>query len=168
VINLGEAEEPWWKKTAQSVMDTVRSKIEKQARPVQPNLGANHPEVISGISERFRSDVLHIYELGKFKSEKDELSCYGVVLKQEPEFEGMGSFRSIFTAYSEGKAQFATAAETLLLKNEMTPFFIASDLEWFAAMYTLYKEFATTKPWVKFNPPAFEDFTIMKARMAKK
>jgi hypothetical protein len=165
---LGESEDPWWKKTAQSVMDKVKEKIDKSERPVQPNLGANHPEVMDGISERFRSDVLHIHELGKFKSEKDDLSCYGVVIKQEPEFEGMGSFRSIFAVYLGGKAQFAIAAEPVLLKNEITPSFIASKLDWFTAIYILYKEFATTKPWVKFNPSAFEEFKMMKARIAKK
>ena len=165
---MGEAEEPWWKKAAQGVLKTVGDKLGKNQLSMQPNLGANHPEIMNGISERFRSDVLHICELGKFKSEKDELSCYGVVLKQEPEFEGMGSFRSIFTAYSGGKAQFATAAEPVLLKNEMTPFFIAANLEDFTAMYIVYKEFATTKPWLKFNPAAFEEFKIMKARMPKK
>jgi hypothetical protein len=164
---LGETEQPWWKKAAQGVLKTVGDKLVKNEPSVQPNLGVNHPEVMNGISERFRGDVLHIWELGKFRSEKDELSCYGVILKQESEFEGMDSFRSIFVVYSVGKAQFATAAEPVLLKSEMTPFFIASNLEWFALVYTLYKEFATTKQWVKFSPTAFEEFKIMKARMAK-
>ncbi len=165
---MGEAEQPWWKKAAQGVIKTVEDKIVRKEPAVQPNLGVNHPEVLAGISDRFRGDVLHIWELGKFKSEKDELCCYGVILKQEFEFDGMSSFRSIFVVYSEGKGQFAVAAEPALLRSDMTPTFIASDLNWFALLYTLYKEFASTKSWVKFNPTAFEEFKIFKARTAKK
>jgi hypothetical protein len=165
---LGEAEEPWWKKAAQGVMKSVEERIAKKEPAVQPNFGMNHPEVLAGINDRFRGDVLHIWELGKFKSEKDELSCYGVILKQEFEFDGMSSFRSTFVAYSGGKAQFAIAGEAALLRSDMTPSFIASDLSWFALVYVLYKEFASTKPWVKYSPAAFEEFKIMKAKTAKK
>lgn len=135
---------------------------------MQPNLGMNHPEVLAGISDKFKGDVLHIWDLGRFKSEKEELCCYGVILKQESEFDEMISFRSLFVVYSQGKAQFAIAAEPALLRTDMTPSFIASDLNWFASVYTLYKEFATTKPWVKYSPAAFEEFKIIKAKIAKK
>jgi len=165
---LGEAEQPWWKKAAQGVVDTVKEKMVKKEPAVQPNLGMNQPQVLAGISERFRGDVLHIWELGKFKSEKDEFSCYGVVLKQEFEFEEISCFRSIFVAYSGGEPQFAKVAEPTLLRSDMTPNFIASNLDWFALVYTRYKEFASTKPWVKHNPDAFEEFLLMKARTAKK
>lgn len=165
---MGEAEEPWWKKAAQGVMNTVKDRIEKKEPAVQPNLGLSHPDILAGITDNFKGDVLHIWELGKFKSERDELRCYGVILKQEFEFEGMSCFRSIFVVFAGDKAQFATAAEPTILKSEMTPNFIASDLARFTSVYTLYKEFASTKPWVKYNPAAFMDFKIMKIRTAKK
>ncbi len=165
---MGETEQPWWKKAAQGVIKTVEDKIAKKEPAVQPNLGVNHAEVVAGINERFRGDVLHIWELGTFRSEKDELRCYGVILKQESEFDGISSFRSIFVVYSGGKAQFAVAAEPALVRSDMTPTFIASDLNWFALIYTLYKEFVSSKSWVKFSPVAFEEFKIFKSSIAKK
>lgn len=165
---MDEAEQPWWKKAAQGVMETVKDKVAKKEPAVQPNLGMSHPQVIAGISDRFKGDVLHTWELGKFKSEKDELSCYGVIFKQEFEFEGISCFRSIFVAYLGGKAQFAKVDEPALVKSDMTPNFIATELGWFSMVYTLYKEFASTKPWVKFKPDAFEEFALMKAKLAKK
>jgi hypothetical protein len=165
---LGEAEQPWWKKAAQGVVNTVKEKIEKKEPAAQPNFGMSHPTVLAGINDRFKGDVLHIWDLGKFRSEKDELICYGVILKQEFEFDGMSSFRSIFVVYSGGKAQFAKVDEPALLRSDITPNFIAMELGWFTAVYTLYKEFATTKPWVKYKPDSFEEFAIMKAKITKK
>jgi hypothetical protein len=165
---LGEAEEPWWKKAAQGVIKTVEDKIVKKEPAVQPNLGVNHPEVLAGMNDTSKDDVLHVWELGKFKSEKDELCSYGVILKQESEFDGINSFKSIFVVYAGGKAQFAEAAEPALVRNDMTPNFIASDLNRLMLIYTLYKEFASTKPWVKYNQAAFEEFKITKVRIAKK
>jgi hypothetical protein len=164
---LGEAEEPWWKKAAQGVVETVKEKLVKKESVVEPNFGRTHPDILAGIREKFRGSVIHIWELGKFKSENRELCCYGVILEQEFEFEGMNSFKSILVVYSEGKAQFAVVAEPKLLRSESAASVVTSELNWLALTYTLYKEFASTKPWVRYNSSAFEEFKLTKTKAKK-
>jgi len=102
--------------------------------------------------------------MGKFRSENQELSCYGVIFREECEFAGMSSFKSIFVVYSAGKAQFAIEAEPKLLSDEMSPNVVASEFNWFGSIYILYKEFASTKPWVRYNHLAFEEFIASKPK----
>jgi hypothetical protein len=165
---LGEAEEPWWKKAAQGVMETMKDKLVKKEPAVEPNFGRTHPQILAEIKEKFRGNVIHIWELGKFKSENQELACYGVMFKDECEFDGMDSFTSTFVVYSGGKAQFAIPSERKFARSDMLPSIIASELNWFSSLYLLYKEFASTKLWVKYNRQSFEEFKIFKLTTVKK
>jgi len=116
------------------------------------------------IKEKSRADVIHVWELGRFKSENEELSCYGVIFKEECAVEAMGSFKSIFVACCAGKVRFALSSSPILLSDDALGSFIASELGWLSSMYTAYKEFATSKPWVKYDPRAFGEFKLSKAK----
>jgi len=165
---LGEAEEPWWKKAAQAAVDTVKDKLVKKEPAVEPNFGKNHPAVMSGIKDKFRGEVLHVWELGSFRSENQELVCYGVMFRDECEFDGMNSFTSVFAVYAGGKAQFAIPSERKFSRGDTLPSLIASELSWFSSLYPLYKEFASAKPGTKYNSQSFEEFKIFKQSIVKK
>jgi len=164
-VYLADSESSWWKKAAENVVDTVKDKLAKKEPVIEPNFGKTHPQVLSCVKEKFRVDVIHIWELGKFRSENQELSCYGVIFKGESAIDGMSSFRSIFIAYGTEKVQFAVAHYPVLLREELFRNFISSELNVLSSAYMIYKEFASTKPWVKFDYRAFEEFKLSKEKL---
>gem|GEM_PF-6653612 len=157
-------EEPWWKKAAQGVMESVKEKIVKKEPAVEPNFGKAYPDVLNTIKETFKADVLHISELGRFKSENVELCCYGIILKEKSEFEGMELFKSIFAVLSATKPQFAIQLERKYVQEGRMANAIASELNQLSSVYLLYKEFASTKPWLKFDSYGFGEFKVAKPK----
>jgi len=159
-----DSEIPWWRKAAENVVGTVKDKLAKKEQVVEPNFGKTHPEILSCIKEKPRADVMHIWELGKFRSENQDISCYGVIFREESCIEGMGSFRCIFIAHAAEKVYFAVTSYPILVREEAFRSVISSELNWLSSTYLLYKEFASTKPWVKFEYRAFEEFKLIKEK----
>lgn len=163
-VHLENPENSWWKKAAENVVGTVKDKLVKKEPVIEPNFGKTHPEVMECIRERSRADVIHVWELGKFKSESEELFCYGVIFKEESAVELMSSFRSIFVACCAGQVRLAVSSHPILFRDEMLRNVISSEFSWLSSTYTTYKEFASSKPWVKYDPRAFEEFRLSKAK----
>jgi len=90
------------------------------------------------------------------------------MFRDECEFDGMNSFTSVFAVYAGGKAQFAIPSERKFSRGDTVPTLIASELNWFSSLYPLYKEFASAKPWAKYNCQSFEEFKIFKLSTVKK
>lgn len=160
---MGEGE-AWWKKAAQGVMESVKDKLVKKEPVVELNFGRNHPDVLNEVNESFRGAVIHISELGRFKSENAELCCYGIMVKEKCEFDGMEKFRSLFMVSSAGKTQFVVELGSRFAQEGRLGNAVALELGSLPSFYLLYKEFATTKPWVRFDSYSFEQFKASKVK----
>lgn len=136
----------------------------KKEPVIEPNFGKTHPEILECIKQKSRVDVIHVWELGRFKSENEEFFCYGVISKEESAVELMSSFRSIFVAYRAGQVRFAVSSHPILFRDEMLRNVISSELSWLSSTYTTYREFVSSKPWVKYDPRAFEEFRLSKVK----
>ncbi|MEM3556195.1 MAG: hypothetical protein QXF56_05740 [Candidatus Micrarchaeia archaeon] len=160
-------EEPWWKKAAQGVMESVKDKLVKKEPIIEPNFGKPYPEVLNAVVESFRGEVLHISELGRFRSENAELCCYAVVFRERCELEGMEAINPLFAVFSGGKPQFALRLESKYVQKERMGSAIVSELNFLSSIYLLYKEFASTKPWLKYDSYGFEEFKLTKLKQKK-